>query len=111
VTRSAVFSKGSSGSASGSNTNGSSANQIGNTNNIRPGLNPTLRGYSPSKLRWKLQHQQNGVSGPSNNPSGLSYPGPSSSSMNSAGASTSVNGIANPNAYTRSTKHVPSAFK
>ena len=33
-------------------------NQTGNphmntANGLKPGLNPTLRGYSPSKLRWK----------------------------------------------------------
>jgi len=43
------------GGSNGSNI--SNTNAIQNTNNTangaKPGLNPTLRGYSPSKLRWK----------------------------------------------------------
>jgi hypothetical protein len=46
VTRSAVFKH---------------SNQINNSSSngqpVKPGLNPTMRGYSPSKLRWK----QNGT--------------------------------------------------
>jgi hypothetical protein len=50
---------------------------------VKPGLNPTMRGYSPSKLRWK---QQNGQQQQQQQQFGQS----------------------NPNAYTRSTKHIPS---
>jgi hypothetical protein len=43
-------------------TGGSNGSNMSNTNGVqntaavngaKPGLNPTLRGYSPSKLRWK----------------------------------------------------------
>lgn len=57
------------------------ANGMNGNANVRPGLNPTMRGYSPSKLRWK-QHNGQGTQ--------------------------NMSGQVNPNAYTRSTKHVPS---
>ncbi|CDW80771.1 UNKNOWN [Stylonychia lemnae] len=93
MTRSAVFKHGQqlmTGGSNGSNlsnTNGIQNNTNNNTaaaaNGAKPGLNPTLRGYSPSKLRWK---QQTGQNPPTQQQFGQS----------------------NPNTYTRSTKHIPS---
>ena len=42
------------GGSNGSNISNTNQIQNNNTvNGVKPGLNPTLRGYSPSKLRWK----------------------------------------------------------
>jgi hypothetical protein len=57
MTRSAVFKHGqqlATGGSTGSNiSNGQGLPNSTNPSGLKPGLNPTLRGYSPSKLRWK----------------------------------------------------------
>ena len=78
---------------------------------LRNGLNPALRGYSPSKPYWKQggpapvskgsSHKQQQMYGNNN----MHMAGPSS---NSSGPSSSFGGGQNPNVYTRSTKHTPS---
>ena len=72
---------------------------------LRNGMNPALRGYSPSKPYWKQgpvgksvgNQQKTTYSG------ALSVPGPHGS------GSASTFGGSNPNVYTRSTKHTPSS--
>jgi len=81
---------------------GSSNDQLIAGQMLRNGMNPALRGYSPSKPYWKqgpvgksIGNQQKTTYG------ALSVPGPSGSAATFGGS--------NPNIYTRSTKHTPSS--
>jgi len=77
---------------------------------MRNGLNPALRGYSPSKPYWKQggalpASKQSGSKQQQLYGNGMHVPGPSQ------GASTSGSGLggsAHTGVYTRSTKHTPS---
>jgi|LauGreDrversion4_2_1035121.scaffolds.fasta_scaffold36027_5 hypothetical protein len=70
----------------------------------RNGLNPALRGYSPSKPFWK----QGGPSPVTAGKTATSGQKTQLYSNSIGGGSSSLVGGQNPNIYTRSTKHTPS---
>lgn len=79
------------------------------------GLNPALRGYSPSKPYWKqggpvsVGSKSSGHKQPLYGNNNMHVPGPSQGVSGSGGnAGSSFGGSQNPNIYTRSTKHTPS---
>jgi hypothetical protein len=108
------------GAAGKSGTNPSTAaSAVNNSTNsgpsqqmMRPGLNPSLRGFSPSKPYWKQGsampvskqsgHKQQQLYG--NN---MHVPGPSQG-VSSATSGSGMGNSSHPGVYTRSTKHTPS---
>lgn len=85
--------------ASGIGAPGSSTQQV------RHGINPAMRGYSPSKPYWKQGPvPKSGVLSKAGGHSGYGGIGASSHSHSLPGSTFGTN----PNVYTRSTKHTPS---
>jgi len=105
--KSATNGSGSATTASGSTATGPSQQMM------RNGMNPALRGYSPSKPYWKQGgavpvskqsgHKQQQLYG-----GNMHVPGPSQGVSSSSGG---LNSGSHPSVYTRSTKHTPSSYK
>ena len=79
-------------------------------NQLRQGLNPMLRGYSPSKNRWKIATGTGAATGANRQNHGhgsIHHHGSSATGSVGHGAAGGHFGGANPNVYTRSTKHTP----
>ena len=91
---------------------GQSSHPTQGANQLRQGLNPMLRGYSPSKHRWKIATATGTATGTnrqnnSNHGHGHQHHGAAAASMSHGHSAGSHFGGANPNVYTRSTKHTP----
>lgn len=69
---------------------------------LRQGLNPMLRGYSPSKHRWKIA----GTTATSTQNGATSSAGHAAAHRQNSAQYGHFGGT-NPNVYTRSTKHTP----
>ena len=88
----------------------------GGNSQLRPGLNPMMRGYSPSKIRWKTAGVAS--SGTTAGRAGAGHTGSNGAATHGVSTSSHYGGShtasggghfggTNPNVYTRSTKHTP----